>query len=255
MRAVIIGLYLIMTSVGLTHGQIGEVRNDEIYWVRYMVTLRLPKTWELVADGDMRGTMANGYPTQSMLPRVEVRKGLKHSYTIGAGMAVLLTYRSPTDEFDVKVVAPELRPYINLMKRDRLDRLTVNQRIRVEQRLFPKSGTTALSPIDYSGPWTTITRFRYLFSVSIPLWRKDDIDRLLLNVGDEVMLRAGDDVGGQVFDQNRVITGLSFNFNPKWGIDLSHIWWFQLSGTDVFLNRNVLQLAVRHTVDISKRKE
>lgn len=223
-----------------------------MYWVRYINQLRITKKWDLISDVDIRGNLLNGFPRQSMLPRVEARYGLKNGYSVSVGMAVLLTFRTSASDLEtIKVIAPELRPHIAVTKRDKFDRLTVQQRLRIEQRFFAPPGLS----IDYSDEWPMQTRFRYQLMLNVPIMMKDGTELLVLNVGDEVMVHAGEDVGTDVFEQNRVLTGFSLSLRKNVIMDVTHIWWLQVQGRGAFLNRNVLQVGLRHTIDLTEKKK
>lgn len=223
-----------------------------MYWVRYINTLKITDRWDVVSDVDIRGNLLTGFPRQSMLPRIEARYNLKNGYSVSVGMAALLTFRTSASDLEsIEAIAPELRPHIAFTKRDKLGRLTIQQRLRFEQRFFAPPGTS----IDYSDEWPMQTRFRYQLMLNVPIMMKDGTELLVLNVGDEVMVHAGEDIGTDVFEQNRVLTGFSLSLRKNLILDMTHIWWLQVQGRGAFMNRNVLQVGLRHTIDLTQKKE
>ena len=101
----------------------------------------------------------------------------------------------------------ENRPYEDFLWKQKFDDITFMARTRLEQRINQTTGDTG-------------HRARQFFQISHPL----PIENLSLYVGDEVFFYLNKtSFGKHGFTENRVFSGLSYNFNKMVGFDLGYM--------------------------------
>ncbi len=137
----------------------------------------------------------------------QLRPGLNlqasKSILLTLGYAYTRTY--PYGEFPVTDAIPEHRIYEQALVRHRRDRVTLLQRIRMEQRFVRYPST-------HDRSWTYQNRFRYMLKAEFPLRvRRDRTLAWYLPVYDEILLGIPPNFGARSFDQNRLFAGIGYS--------------------------------------------
>ncbi|WP_418262127.1 DUF2490 domain-containing protein [Flavobacterium faecale] len=66
-------------------------------------------------------------------------------------------------------------------------------------------------------------RVRYMFLANYAITKENEKTKLFGVVGDEAFLNIGANAGKTLFNQNRIIAGLGYNFNPHHQVQLNYI--------------------------------
>lgn len=149
------------------------------------------------------------------------------------------------------MVRQEFRPHQEILYKSIVGKVTLNQRIRIEERFFKHKLFPTPSPdLNFN------FRFRYQFIVGIPVAKLSENfpDRkLLLNLGNEIFFNAGKQVTTQIFDLNRMLISPSLQWSKALSISLT--WNSQFASTPTpgkYIHSNVTWLQVRHNLDFKK---
>ncbi len=207
-------------------------------WIQYYSRIGLGKNFTLLNDASLRVK-----DTFGGLSLVLVRSGLAYSVsesiTVAGGGCVTFALT------DNKASRFELRGWEELFFPLRSGRFYFSNRLRMEQRYFRKITEGNITADD-----SYFNRLRYRLYVTIPLNHKTmSAKTIALNVGDEVMVNFGSQVKYNVFDTNRLLAGLSYQFNEQWLITLNYV--LQLSHPNVplsFEQNDVLWFSFTHSI-------
>lgn len=221
-----------------------SVVTQDIVWLRYHNILNINERWLLTTEIDVRRFVFPDRAHQWVLPRLHTHYKLSNQLNVGGGAALFLQALPQEQESDVVYTRPEIRPHQEVNLRHILGKLSINQRVRVEERFF--LGT------DFDRPEFNF-RFRYQLLASFSLMEMENNQSLQLKVADEIMFNAGATIVNNVFDQNRIYAAFQLIHSKNWSTEVGYMHWHQKrpSGTD-FFNRNILRITVAHTVKLKK---
>ena len=150
-----------------------------------------------------------------------------------------------------KINRMEYRPYQDFLIRNRLGKIELNHRYRMEQRFFQ-----FLSESKVQDKANFIFRLRYALNLNIPVitFSSDEHHRrIFFNVADEVFFNAGKNIVYNLFDQNRFTLGPFFQMNRH--LIFSFTWNSQYGTTSspgLFRSSDAFWLQVRHQVNVHK---
>jgi len=237
-------VFILMCNSAFSQKQINQISQQ---WIQSYHEAKLNPKWILLLDGGYR--WREGFAESSAyIVRGGIGYSLLPNLRVATGLAHLGFY---TNE---KVVRQEFRPYQDLQYKSSLGKITLNQRLRVEERFFKDKAIPTLSPeVDFN------FRFRYLFLVGITVAELSNNfpDRkLILNLGNEIFLNAGKRVTTQIFDQNRLLISPTLQWSKALSISLT--WNSQFASTtirDSYIHSNIVWLQVRHNVDFKTKKK
>jgi hypothetical protein len=139
----------------------------------------------------------------------QLRPGLNYqvrpNVLLTGGYAFTQTY--PYGEFPVRAAFPEHRIYQQLLVTQRRTGITLQHRVRMEQRFIRYPNTD-------DGSWTYQNRFRYLLRGELPLAKKaDGTVSWYLPAYDEILIGIPPNYGARPWDQNRLFVGLGYAFS------------------------------------------
>jgi hypothetical protein len=132
--------------------------------------------------------------------------------------------------------------------KQQLGNVVIDHRYRLEARFFHNTNASKSELEDGFGFGNY--RFRYRVQATIPIVKIADNRFLKLKVNDEIHVNMGSKIVTNTFDQNRLYVGSSVDILPNLSIDLGYLNWFQQNRADVFYNRDIIQLAVFHTIKL-----
>lgn len=212
-------------------------------WVQYYNQTKLSEKWFLLVDGGYRWKQDLGKRSQYII-RAAAGYQIGPGIRVAAGFAHLGTYT------DIDIIVVEFRPYQELTLRQDLGGPGLNHRIRIEQRFIEATNNNDAQFSRFN--W----RFRYSLMFSIPIIRQfpnHEHMSLKLNVGDEIFINAGRDIVYNVFDQNRILIGPSFQLNKKLTFTLTYIGKFgALNLPSQYTYNHILWLGIKHKLDLTK---
>lgn len=185
---------------------------NNINWVQSINTVRLNKKWSLHLEYQWRRT--NGLKDwQQSLLRVGANHKLNENITAQVGYGWIETF--PYGDFPIATAGtfPEHRIYEQITFRQPVKKFIFSHRFRIEQRWLGrvKPNTGSNREIE---DWFLLHRFRYQFRTQYPFWVKGDM-QLYGVAADEILIGAGNNLGTNIFDQNRIFLLLGFKLNKK----------------------------------------
>lgn len=224
-----------------------NVENQQLLWYGYYNKLQINQNWVLKSEVQERH-FYQPLVQHQLVFRTNLDRRILDDINVSLGFVVFL--QSPNDpESESTLMVPELRTDFGFNAKKKYKYFNVNQRFKVEARFFHQTENNEL----VGGYQFSNFRMRYQLGLDIPLIKKQDAEKLILKIKDEVMFNFGKNIVKNVFDQNRIYIGLNYPMNKNLAFEAGYLNWFQQrpSGTD-FYNRDIIRFSVFHTINIKK---
>ncbi len=224
-----------------------NVENQQLLWYGYYNKLQINKNWVLNSEVQERH-FYQPLVQHQLVFRTNLDRRILDDINVSLGFVVFL--QSPNDpESESTLMVPELRTDFGFNAKKKYKYFNVNQRFKVEARFFHQTENNEL----VGGYQFSNFRMRYQLGLDIPLIKKQDAEKLILKIKDEVMFNFGKNIVKNVFDQNRIYIGLNYPMNKNLAFEAGYLNWFQQrpSGTD-FYNRDIIRFSVFHTINLKK---
>ena len=224
-----------------------NVENQQLLWYGYYNKLQINQNWVLNSEVQVRHVYQPLVQHQLVF-RTNLDRRILDDINVSLGFVVFL--QSPNDpESESTLMVPELRTDFGFNAKKKYKYFNVNQRFKVEARFFHQTENNEL----VGGYQFSNFRMRYQLGLDIPLIKKQDAEKLILKIKDEVMFNFGKNIVKNVFDQNRIYIGLNYPMNKNLAFEAGYLNWFQQrpSGTD-FYNRDIIRFSVFHTINLKK---
>ena len=224
-----------------------NVENQQLLWYGYYNKLQINKNWVLNSEVQERH-FYQPLVQHQLVFRTNLDRRILDDINVSLGFVVFL--QSPNDpESESTLMVPELRTDFSFNAKKKYKYFNVNQRFKVEARFFHQTENNEL----VGGYQFSNFRMRYQLGLDIPLIKKQDAEKLILKIKDEVMFNFGKNIVKNVFDQNRIYIGLNYPMNKNLAFEAGYLNWFQQrpSGTD-FYNRDIIRFSVFHTINLKK---
>lgn len=239
-------LILILSSFTPAIAQTSRQLNHQSQaWFSVNTTARIADRWSVLLDLHERRT---SFMAKSNFDFI--RGGIQ--YNIDKNLSVALGYGHmwlhPTTP-GWKTVSNENRIYQQVIYTSKFHKTTLLQRFRNEQRWQQKIAGDKLT-----GEQRFTNRFRYLLSVTIPVFRNDKLPSLC--VADEILMHMGKDVVYNTFDQNRLFAGIRQKISRDLSFDTGYMIVYQqkFSGYQYDLN-NTFRLFFYYTPVLHKKQK
>lgn len=224
-----------------------NVENQQLLWYGYYNKLQINQNWVLNSEVQERH-FYQPLVQHQLVFRTNLDRRILDDINVSLGFVVFL--QSPNDpESESTLMVPELRTDFGFNAKEKYKYFNVNQRFKVEARFFHQTENNEL----VGGYQFSNFRMRYQLGLDIPLIKKQDAEKLILKIKDEVMFNFGKNIVKNVFDQNRIYIGLNYPMNKNLAFEAGYLNWFQQrpSGTD-FYNRDIIRFSVFHTINLKK---
>lgn len=207
-------------------------------WVQYYNSVKLSEKVGLYSDAGIR--WKNGFnETSQTLIRTGIGYNVNKNVRLLTGFA-FLTFRrdGDWDRF-------EYRPYQEITVSQLLRKVKSQHRFRLEERIF-RSGA------EDSGIKNSFNyRLRYRFYVFIPITSLSEKHQLFLNFGDEILINAGKNIAGNIFDSNRLLIGPAVQLNESLNISLIYNYTYAKKNQgDTESMAHILWLGIKHKVNL-----
>lgn len=226
-------------------------------WFVYVGDHRLAAKWAVHTEYQWRRVDLVRDPQQQL-----ARLGLVHTLSarvkVSGGYTYFQSHRyGPYAEVPGRA-EPEHRLYEDVSLRDQLGRLGLAQRIRLEQRWLGARNPAGEGPVQQ---WEYQNRIRYQLAAEFPLQgpRIDDHE-LYLTAFDELFIGFGQNVGLNVFNQNRLAGGVGYQFTNDAKVELNYLYQVRAhaepdaaSGQPVVELNNGFRLNVVYNLDFTKK--
>ncbi len=243
--AATICLACLLSAEGQSTGK--KITARPVSWNSYFNTLQLSSKWSVTSDVSERFFLDNGNQFQFFL-RSMANYNLGQNWSAGAGFAYIKA-RTFDPASTSTLGVPELRPYQELSYRQKLDKITLSHRYRIEERYIRKTASDKL--ID---GYNFNFRFRYQLALDYNLYKsKDNTKSLNFRAADEIMINAGKNIVNNMFDQNRITVG--FNYQPlkNLNLQLDYMYAFQQkSSGNQFNHADIIRLQIFQRIKLYK---
>ncbi|MGI4835498.1 MAG: DUF2490 domain-containing protein [Janthinobacterium lividum] len=238
-------------------GQAPRLRDAHcLAWLTYVGSHRIAKKWALHTEVQLRRADWLRNPQQELY-RLGLVRTLTSRVKVAGGYTAFLSHRYGQYAEVPGLVEPENRLYEDVTLSDQLGRLGLAQRIRLEQRWLgarDASGTGPVQEYEYQN------RIRYQLAVTLPLQGAAIDDKeFYLNGFDELFIGFGQNVGLNVFNQNRLSGGLGYQFTKDAKAELNYLYQVRshatpdpASGQPVVELNNGLWLNISYNLDFTK---
>jgi hypothetical protein len=240
MRKVILAVILLLAFGKLAIGQ-KQIEVREQTWLAYFNQTRFTEKSGLWLDVHHRLT-GDFFNKPSI---TIVRFGYIYYITDHVRLGVGDTFAKQYS--DVGPDVPEHRPWQQIQWTEKKSKLTVSQRLRVEQR-FRRNVLDGDLTDSYNFNW----RFRYNLQLTFPLRGEAISPSTPFAVfNNELHINAGKNINYNYFDQNRLFVGVGFQFTKSTNAQLGYNYVFQqLPAGNEFLHINAIRLFVYQTIDL-----
>lgn len=221
MKAAVFILSVLLFTQSINAQQVKSVQQQNHFWWSVNTTAQVSDKWSILADAHIRRTnfMANN---SFYFLRVGALYNLTKNFSVaaGAGHMWLANKTAATELF-----TNENRVYQQLQLSGAIGKTSTLSRLRVEERWVQKIANNELT-----GTYRYTTRFRYMFSLTVPVSKKKYIPSLAF--ADELQVQMGKDILYNPFDQNRFFTGIKQQVTSSLSFDLGYMLVYQqkLSG-------------------------
>lgn len=210
-------------------------------WFSYSGEHQVSGRWGLHFDGQWRRSeVVNRWQQYQLRPGLNYQAAPNVLLTVG--YAYTRTY--PYGEFPVAWAFPEHRIYQQALINQRLSNVTLQHRLRMEQRFIKYPSTQPPG-------WTYQNRFRYLLKAEVPLARgADGSTSWYLPAFNEFLIGIPPNYGARPWDQNRLFVGVGHAFG-KTKVEAGYLNQFlgQRNGR-IFEMNNTLFVTVTSTVSL-----
>jgi len=208
-------------------------------WYMYFGDHPVRQKWGVHLEGQWRRNDVIDR-RQQLLLRPAINLELNPSVTLTGGYAYVKSY--PYGDFPARNTFPEHRIFQQLLLKQKIGRVDVQHRYRLEQRfigqvLQPAGG----SPVVDS--WRYQNRFRYFVKATVPLGGSKE-SQWYLGLYDEVFLHFAPNSGASVFDQNRAYAALGRKLSRTEKIEVGYM-------NQTLIQRNGRVQEYNHTLQVS----
>lgn len=183
-------------------------------WYNFFGDHPVSKRWGVHLEGQWRRHDVIS-KWQQLLLRPGINFSLNKNLMLTAGYAFVDTY--PYGEFPVRYRFPEHRIFEQAILKHELGKVGLQHRYRLEQRYLGEKIQASDGYIDF---WRYENRFRYMLRMNIPL---GDEKKLYLGVYDEIMVNFRNNVGSNIFDQNRAYAALGYSLSKNTKLETGYL--------------------------------
>ncbi len=220
----VFGIHFVFAQ-SITHGRAST--ENTIAWFNYSGDHKIANKWSLHTEYQFRRADFISTWEQSLL-RLAINYHFNDQvmFTLGYGLIHTFSYGlnpivKKTNEGEAQVF-PEHRLYQDMLIKNNTGIFEINHRFRFEERwlanLYDKDNLLR------QDAWKFMLRMRYRLRIALPLKGKTIDDKeLYLHAFDEIFIGFGDDVGANVFDQNRINLGIGYRFTKDFRLEVGFL--------------------------------
>ncbi len=265
-------ILLLVMAIAIAHQALAQTApafiprynyNNYNVWGSFTGTAKLNKKFDAHIDLQIRQSNYVASPMQYMI-RPGVIYNVNDQFALGLGYLYSITYKYG-ELPQTKYTFPEHRIWEQVVLKNKINRVEIQQRLRMEHRWIGEvSADMQVDRYRYQN------RFRYLLRANIPLnGEKIDKGVFYLCAYDELMISFGKNVGGNVYDQNRLFGGIGYHLGKAGRIEVGYMYmnlmqrriWYPTGnalgakGYNVFENNHTLLVSYSFKLDFSKKAE
>lgn len=221
-----------------------KIDNQQLLWYGYYNRLKLNQNWNLDSEIQER-QFYNPVAQHQFVFRTNLERKIFENTSASSGFVMF--FQSPNDpESESNLVVPELRGDIAVNSKKNFKKFSINQRYKLEARFFHQTENDEL----VGGFKFSNFRMRYQLGLDVPVLKKDNQEKLIFKIKDEVMFNFGKQIVKNVFDQNRIYLGVNYFCNENLAFEAGYLNWFQQRSSGInFYNRDIFRFSVFHTIN------
>ena len=240
-------LFLLLSQI-VVFGQKNKIKQN-LVWYGYYNTLIFNEQYSLKSEIQERHFI-NPSKQHQLLFRSNLDRKLAGNWSGTFGFTFFL--QSPNDpNSESNLMVPELRPDVGFQNSQKLSLFTIIHRYKVEARFFNIVEENQLTNKYIFSNF----RFRYQLGFDIPIIKKEEKEKLIVKVKDEILLNVGSKIVKNTFDQNRIYLAVNYAFTPSFALELGYMNWFQQQASGVaFYDRDIIRLSIFQKIILRKNK-
>ena len=218
---------LLIAAVSAQSQRTREVQEQNHFWWSVNSVARISDRFSIVGDLHIRRTdfLKNN---NFFYTRLGLGYHITEQLSVQAsGGHMWLANRNGATE----LFSNETRLVEQIQLQDKIGRVQVSHRLRVEQRWVQR--VVNFQPVDAT---RYLNRYRYQVGILIPVSKNTKLPRIA--VVDELLLQSGKDIVYNHFDQNRLFLGLRQQVTPSLAFDFGYMQVFQQRLSGYQYNRN-----------------
>lgn len=233
------GFLIILLSVSATAQK--NIEKQDLLWTRYALKVKIDDNWMIRQELDNR-TYWFPWRKHQFVTRTLVERKLGKGWSTAGGFAYF-NHSLPNDPLmEVSTNQSELRPHMELAYRqDISNKVSVSHRYWSEFR-FMEQPNGAFNMENIRSRYKLELRYQPLEKVSVQLY-----DEIFINIGGKIVQN--------VFDQNRYGASLQYSPFKGLGFELGYLNWFQQqkSGID-FYDRHIIRFTIHQQINLHNSK-
>lgn len=215
MKRIILPVLIAISFTAYSQNDRLKDRNT-IAWSQLYLTIPLSKKTDLLVEYQWRRT--DGFKNwQQSLLRGAFQYKPNDKVAIAAGYGWIETFVYGDHPIANNGTFPEHRLYEQVQMKNSFGKLSLTQRLRIEQRWLGRRAPAADRKIE---EWLFSHRFRYLIRLQYPLTPSG---KIFVAAADEVFISAGKNIGVNIFDQNRLMFLLGMKMNNNISIEAGYL--------------------------------
>lgn len=218
-----------------------ETSNQQ--WFQYYNQVHFSEKFSLLSDIGFRMKEQFSHAAQHVI-RTGVGYQLNKECRLVVGIGHFGSYSSE------RINKIEFRPYQELTLKQKLEKVGLTHRFRVEERYFK-----TIENGNIIAGTTFNFRFRYRFAIGIPIVSFSNI-KISFQVADEILINAGRSIVYNMFDQNRILLGPEVQFNHQFSISLNYNYQYAaLNKPAYYKSDHILWLGLMHKLTLKEAKK
>lgn len=213
-----IGLILITITVPSYSQEQRLTDHNTIAWLVYTGTFNIRPKLAIYTEYQWR--RVDGFRNwQQGLLRGGINFALRKDITLNAGYAFAETF--PYGDYAASIDFPEHRIFEQVVIKNPIGKVEISHRFTLEQRFVGRvTMDNARKLID----WFYLNRMRYRIKTEIPISNKgSDKKRWSLIFQDEIFIGWGENIGTNVFDQNRLALLVGYKLNQQVKLEAGYL--------------------------------
>lgn len=227
-----------------------QITNQNLIWYGYFNTLNFSEKLFLVTEIQERHFI-NPIEQSQLVLRSHIHKPVSNGWDIATGMCLMLqNTKSKLNEY---ITVPELRPHLEFNAKQKLKKIFIEHRYKLEARFFHRMNKERTELEDGYEFGNFRLRYRLQFTVPLLTYGKSKLLKMKLKFSNEIHINAGKTVVHNSFDQNRFYGGLIIGITKGINFEIGYLNWYQSSSmVGNFYNRNILRFTITHTINLKK---
>jgi hypothetical protein len=189
---------------------------NTIMWPQAHITISLNKKYDVLAEYQWRRT--DGFKNwQQSLLRAALQYKINSQVSIAAGYGWIETFTYGDYPIAANGTFPEHRLHEQIVLKNNFSKLSITQRLRIEQRWLGRREAAIERKIE---SWLFSHRFRYLLRLQHPITKSGNF---YAAAADELFINAGKNAGVNLLDQNRLMFLIGSRINDKVNLEAGYL--------------------------------